>query len=579
MKEIFARIRPRISFVALCVTLLFALAGLFAADRMLTAGARNEAATGAVESAALIEGFLRVHVQALRAIRGLHMDTTRTLRGEDFHILMDAMAEHAASFRRVWVTDSAGVIQYARTFGKPAAPLFTGLDLDTLSILDMRYVMRKSRSTARTQISPPDMTLSLEHAFAMVEPIIVASRFRGSAGGTITSDAILATLHARGARANLHHVVLSGVDTIAVDSGLRNIDRVQFSRAEEVRTPGEESWRVMVAYDPTNDRIRVALWVVGLPLLGALFVALVHERRQGIRLGQRSAELERLSVELLRANRAKSEFLASVSHELRTPLNAIVGFVDLLRDGVYGDLSARQSNPVERIASSAAHLWQLVDQVLDIARMAAGRLDVHRELIDVRTLLLTVATEVEPLLGPQSLSLSVAAGASLPRVSSDPTHLRQILVNLLGNAIKCTPSGGITLRARLVKESHVPRELWERGDGHGSDPVSTSRRWFAIQVADTGVGIAEKDLARIFDEFEQVDAGPRNDSMRRGTGLGLAISRRLARALGGEITVESELGRGSTFSVWLPLEPGDSFQPMDVEGHGTGSVIASTLRG
>ena len=294
------------------MTLLFALVGLFAADRMLTAGARNEAATGAIESAALIEGFLQVHVQALRAIRGLHMDTARTLRGEDFHTLMDAMAEHASSFRHVWVTDSVGVIQYERNFGGRGAPLFTGLDIDTLSILDMRYVMRKSRSTARTQISPPDTILSREHGFAIVEPIIVGRRFRGSAGGTVTSAAVLATLHAGGARANLRHVLMSGADTVAFDSGIRTPGRVRFSRAEEVRTPGEERWHVMVAYDPTNDRIRAALWVVGLPLLGALFVALVHERRQAIRLGQRSAELERLSVELLRANRAKSEFLASV---------------------------------------------------------------------------------------------------------------------------------------------------------------------------------------------------------------------------------------------------------------------------
>lgn len=570
MKEYFARIRPRVSFLALGVTLLFALAGLFAADRMLTAGARNEAMTRAIESAALIEGFLRVHVQALRAIRGLHMDTTRTLRGEDFHTLMDAMAEHASSFRRVWVTDSAGVIQYERAFGKPGAPLFTGLDMDTLSILDMRYVMRKGRSTSRTQVSPPDITLSRDYGFAIVEPIIVGRRFRGSAGGTITSDAVLGTLHARGAHAKLHHVVMSGADTVAIDAGIPAVGRVRFSRAEEVRTPGGEPWQVMVAYDPANHRIRVALWVIGLSVLGALFVALVHERRQGIRLGQRSAELERLSVELLRANRAKSEFLASVSHELRTPLNAIVGFADLLRDGVYGDLTARQGNPVDRIASSAAHLWQLVDQVLDIARMAAGRLDVHRESIDIRTLLLTVATEVEPLISQQSLSVSIAVGTSLPRVSSDPTHLRQIIVNLLGNAIKCTPSGSITLRARVVKGSHAPRELGDRADGQGQAATTISRRWMAVQVIDTGVGIAEKDLARIFEEFEQVDAGPRTDSMRRGTGLGLAISRRLARTLGGEITVESEPGKGSTFSIWLPLEGNEPIAPA---GSGSGAAV------
>lgn len=521
------------------------------------AGTRNEAATGAIESAALIEGFLRVHVQALQAIRGLHMDTTRTLRGEDFHVLMDAMSEHAASFNRVWVTDSAGVIQYERIFGRRALPLPKGFDLDTLSILDMRYVTRKGRSTARTQVSPPGILPSRDHGFAIVEPIVVGRRFRGFAGGTITSNSILMTLHARGARPNLDHVVLSGPDTVGADSGIRAPGRARYSRAEEVRVPGGQIWHVMVAYNPSRDRVRLALWIVGLAMLGALFVAQVHERRQSIRLRERSTELERLSVELLRANRVKSEFLASISHELRTPLNAIVGFVELLREGVYGDLSPRQGNPVDRIASSAAHLRQLVDQVLDIARMAAGRLEVQREPIDVRSLLLTVASEVEPLVRTDSLTVSVASGVALPRLNTDPTHLRQILVNLLGNAIKCTPAGGsIVLRARVVNESHAPPELKERESSQGPT-LGTDRtdRWMAIQITDTGIGIAKNDMVRIFDEFAQVNAGSRNDSMRRGSGLGLAISRRLARTLGGDITVESELGRGSTFSVWLPLDP------------------------
>ena len=124
------------------------------------------------------------------------------------------------------------------------------------------------------------------------------------------------------------------------------------------------------------------------PLIGALIVMLLHERRQAERLAERSAELERLSTELLRANRAKSEFLANVSHELRTPLNAIVGFVELLRDGVYGELGERQVAPVGRIASSANHLRQLVDQILDLAKMAAGRLEVHLEVVDLRPFVL-----------------------------------------------------------------------------------------------------------------------------------------------------------------------------------------------
>src|SRR5215210_6363568 len=165
-------------------------------------------------------------------------------------------------------------------------------------------------------------------------------------------------------------------------------------------------------------------WLVSLATVLGLALVLRHERRQARSLVERSKELERLSSELLRVNRMKSEFLANVSHELRTPLNAIVGFVDLLREGVYGELTQRQAKPVERIEASANHLRHLVDQILDLAKMAAGRLDVHAESLDIRPFILDVASEVESLLNEKSLSLSLAMGGSLPRIRSDPTHLR-----------------------------------------------------------------------------------------------------------------------------------------------------------
>jgi signal transduction histidine kinase len=173
-----------------------------------------------------------------------------------------------------------------------------------------------------------------------------------------------------------------------------------------------------------------------------------------------------------------------------------------------------------------------------------------------------IASEMEPLINEKGLTLSLGVGATLPRVRSDPTHLRQILVNLLGNAVKFTPAGTVSVRARLIGDGldgqdHGPeqgngvvrrlRELAPKPDG----------KWVALQVADTGVGVPEADRERIFDEFEQVNAGPRGDSIRRGTGLGLSISRRLARLLGGDITLESEVGRGSAFTLWLPIDRAD----------------------
>lgn len=299
-------------------------------------------------------------------------------------------------------------------------------------------------------------------------------------------------------------------------------------------------------------------WILGAIAVVALAAVLVTERGRRRRLRERSAELEHLSFELARANRAKSEFLANVSHELRTPLAAIVGYVDLLRDGSYGELAPRMVGPIERIQSSAEHLQTLVDQILDLAKLSAGRLDVQREPLSLRAFVIDVASEVEPLIIEKGLTLSLQVPASLPRLSTDPMHLRQILVNLLGNAVKFTANGSITVRATLLRD---PATAAEAPAARQRPLLAAGGAWVALQVADTGIGIAERDLLRIFDEFEQVEAGARGDSARRGTGLGLTITRRLARLLDGDITVESEPGRGSVFTCWLPVEPGPPAQP------------------
>jgi signal transduction histidine kinase len=296
---------------------------------------------------------------------------------------------------------------------------------------------------------------------------------------------------------------------------------------------------------------RVALWIALLLAAWALIAAFMSERRQARRIEERSHELEQLSSELYRANRAKAEFLSSVSHELRTPLSAIVGFVDLLRDGSYGELTPRQRGPIERIESSANHLRDLVEQVLDLARMSAGRLETHVEPVRLRPFVIDVVSEMEPLATSKGLALSISVPASLPRVVTDVSHLRRILVNLIGNAIKFTPEGSVGVRATLVSDAELGGLTGARRPllhAHG--------QWVALQVTDTGIGIAPTDLDRIFEEFEQVNAGPRADSERRGTGLGLTISRRLARMLDGDISVESSPEKGSAFTLWLPADAG-----------------------
>jgi signal transduction histidine kinase len=345
---------------------------------------------------------------------------------------------------------------------------------------------------------------------------------------------------------------------------------------------------------PNAGELRLASWLLGAAAVAAAAVGVRQERRRAQRNAERSAELERLSEELFQANRAKSEFLANVSHELRTPLNAVVGFAELLQEGVYGELTPRQAGPVQRIAASAGHLRHLVDQILDLAKIAAGRLEVHSELVTLRPFVLDVAGEIESLVREKGLTLSIGVPASLPKLRSDPLHVRQVLVNLLGNAVKFTPSGGrVSVRASLVQAPvsapPFPAPAARAADGPGPPEwpafdsgapgvrtlaaavqrlrrrLPTERRgaapertasWVALQVVDTGAGIAAAHQARIFDEFEQLGSRT-GDSAVRGTGLGLAISRRLARLLDGELTVESVLGDGSTFTLWLPVDPVD----------------------
>jgi len=378
----------------------------------------------------------------------------------------------------------------------------------------------------------------------------LGSRSSSSLVALVSLDSLTDLLQRQKHSGSVGITVTTPSDTILflADSESNNQRR---SIERSVATPFGTEWLVTTTYTPSGRGVRIALWVVGLGAIVGLGIGLLLERREASRIADRSSELEHLSAELLRANRAKSEFLANVSHELRTPLNAIVGFVDLLRDGVYGPLNSRQTGPVERIEASANHLRHLVDQVLDLAKMAAGRLEVHTEPVELRPFVFDVASEVEPLMTEKGLSLSLAVGATLPRIRTDPTHLRQILINLLGNAVKFTNDGGIAVRGKLLRRNSA------NGNSELLPSSSSDALWVALQVADSGVGIAEKDRERIFDEFEQVNAGPRGDSIRRGTGLGLSISRRLARLLGGDISVESELGRGSVFTVWLPIDPAD----------------------
>ena len=533
-------IQARLAPVALLVALAFVVVGFLRADHEMTQAEQDRAALTASQTATLVEVFLLRQVTRVQAIERVAETRTRdSLPLRPPHDSSDGLSNLGNNqFDQLWTIspNSRGytIAQLTRRDAPGAVDSSTIVEL-------MKY---------HSTLVPKAVVMRHNGQVMLWLVQALGSRSSSSLVALVSLDSLTDLLQRQKHSGSVGITVTTPSDTILflADSESNNQRR---SIGRSVATPFGTEWLVTTTYTPSGRGVRIALWVVGLGAIVGLGIGLLLERREASRIADRSSELEHLSAELLRANRAKSEFLANVSHELRTPLNAIVGFVDLLRDGVYGPLNSRQTGPVERIEASANHLRHLVDQVLDLAKMAAGRLEVHTEPVELRPFVFDVASEVEPLMTEKGLSLSLAVGATLPRIRTDPTHLRQILINLLGNAVKFTNDGGIAVRGKLLRRNSA------NGNSELLPSSSSDALWVALQVADSGVGIAEKDRERIFDEFEQVNAGPRGDSIRRGTGLGLSISRRLARLLGGDISVESELGRGSVFTVWLPIDPAD----------------------
>jgi signal transduction histidine kinase len=545
---------------------LVLLGGLLLLDRALLHANDSQAQLDAQSTALLTEAFVSAQSELLDRIASVAAHQTTGNDSGTVHAAVRRMMATNGAVRHAWAVDSSGHV--VLDIDSPAGA-------STLSPA-LRAGLHSLRASDHTMIAVLHSRDGRGWVW-MARPTDLSPGGvpGGTAGIAIEGAALTAQLNRMRLDTRLSLVILSGTDTVA-----RLGDPARAGEGEEhttIRLPNGGSWRVNATHALTSRSLRFGLWAFG--VLGVLFLAmgLLKEQQRALHVADRSLELERLYSDVKRANQAKSEFLANVSHELRTPLNAIVGFVELLRDGFYGDLSPRQVPPVDRIAASATHLRHLVDQVLDIAKIAAGRLEVQSETIVLRPFVLNVASELESLVSEKGLVFSITVGASLPRVRTDPTHLRQILINLIGNAVKYTPAGLVSVRARLVGAPAPAdgRIVTPVRPGTTIDEATVSLllsraprtgTWVALQVVDSGVGIAATDLERIFDEFEQVNAAARGDSMQRGTGLGLAISRRLARLLGGEISVESELGRGSTFTVWLPVNPADLVRERPVTG-------------
>ncbi len=247
------------------------------------------------------------------------------------------------------------------------------------------------------------------------------------------------------------------------------------------------------------------------------------------RVEARTAELEEVNAELQRATRAKSEFLASMSHELRTPLNSIIGFTAIVRDGLAGPVNEEQARQLGMVYDSSQHLLQLINQVLRLSAVEAGRAAVDVAEFSLADLAHEETEQLRPLIGAKKLELTCEAEPGSCVVRTDRTKVAQILMNLIGNALKFTEQGSVRVAVR-----HEAGEV-------------------AVVVSDTGSGIAASDVPKVFDEFYRAGSGA--GAGETGTGLGLSVSRRLADLLGGVIQVDSELGVGSTFTLRVPQDP------------------------
>ncbi len=292
--------------------------------------------------------------------------------------------------------------------------------------------------------------------------------------------------------------------------------------------PGEETGVVTILHD-LSEAMEKAL----------LYEQVKHhseELRERVReataeLAEQNELLRRQALELEQASAMKSQFLANVSHELRTPLNAVMGYTTLLLEGVFGELDEAQAQKLERIDANARHLLSLINELLDLTRIEAGKMEIEVDRFRFADLLQEVVQECEPLIQGSDLEVRRQVEKRIPALVSDRKKVKQILLNLLSNALKFTPDGSVEIRAHYDKEG-------ER---------------VVVEVEDTGIGIPPDKQEVIFEAFGQTQSSYARQ--QGGTGLGLSICRRLAGLLGGSISLASEEGAGSTFTLVLPRSP------------------------
>jgi signal transduction histidine kinase len=269
----------------------------------------------------------------------------------------------------------------------------------------------------------------------------------------------------------------------------------------------------------------------------------------------RTRELRAVNAQLEAASRHKSEFLAHMSHELRTPLNAIIGFSEILRGPTIGPLEEKQAQYLTHIYTGGKHLLVIINSLLDLAKVEAGKLDLYPEPFAIDEALTAALADVWPMADQKRLTLTLDAETALTPITADPVRFKQIVYNLLSNAIKFTPEGGrVTVTARRVSSFEFPVSSSQPETRNPKPETPKSPDFVEISVVDTGIGITAEDMIKLFQPFTQLDPGLARQY--HGTGLGLALTKRLVELHDGRIWATSEgKGRGSSFTVRFPLVP------------------------
>ncbi len=339
----------------------------------------------------------------------------------------------------------------------------------------------------------------------------------------------------------------AGINRVLSEGTVRNFELTARARNGQL---------TVVSYNATtfHDRDRI---------LQGVFAA----ARDVTELKRFEQTLQQKNIELEAASRMKSEFLANMSHELRTPLNAIIGFSEVLRDGLVGDMTDQQREFIGDICGSGKHLLSLINDILDLSKVEAGKMTLDLEPVEVSSFLESSLSIIREKASARRIRVVMDEAADAGTIQADARKVKQILYNLLSNAVKFTNEGGeVMLRACRVPRAVVgaPSGAW-----HGRSVALADNEFsefLEVSVTDSGIGISGDGLARLFQPFSQVDSGLARKF--EGTGLGLAMVKLLAELHGGTVAVASAVGRGSRFTVWLPVRTGeDGALPVDDRAH------------